>query len=108
PRKLADREAWGVLYPAIKEATMVIGQAMTDPMMLPVANALREQLRETMRLFDMEGDLDRFLPQMPQIPPMAPALPAPGAPPEVAGPPVTDEMAFGAPAPTETAFAPPV
>ena len=118
PRKLADREAWGVIYPAIKEATLLIGQAATNPAMLPVANALREQLRETMRLFDMEGDLDRFLPQIQNIPALPPpeAVPPGAVPPggEVAptdalpAPAVTDELAFAGPPPTETDFAAPM
>jgi hypothetical protein len=87
PKSMGDREAWGVLLPQIKEAIIQIQQAIITGN-IPMANALKELLRETMLRMGDDTDIDRFIPQIPEIPqpgavdpltgqPIAP----PGAPP---------------------------
>jgi hypothetical protein len=74
PRNSGDREAWGVIYPLIKETVMQIAQLEATGQ-FGLAAALKEGVRETARRFGDEGDLNRFFPP----PPLLPALPAPGA-----------------------------
>lgn len=77
PRNMGDREAWGVIMPQIKEVIPIIAQLQANPQTAPVATALGELVKETMRRFGDESDLSRFLPS----PPVVPLLPPP-----VAGP----------------------
>lgn len=83
PKSMGDREAWGVLLPQIKEAIMQIQQAIVTGN-IPLANSLKELLRETMLRMGDDTDIDRFVPAIPEVPTM-PGMPgAPGAaPPEV-------------------------
>lgn len=81
PKSMGDREAWGVLLPQIKEAIMQIQQAIVTQN-LPLANSLKELLRETMLRMGDDTDIDRFVPAIPEVPTM-PGLPgAPGAAPQ--------------------------
>jgi hypothetical protein len=93
PKSMGDREAWGVLLPQIKEAIIQIQQAVMQ-MNIPLANALKELLRETMLRMGDDTDIDRFLPEIPEMP-----APIPGAPGAVGGPPV--DPATGQPVPAE-------
>ncbi len=82
PRNMGDREAWGVIYPQIKE-TLVEIATLEAQGQFGLASALKEGVRETMRRFGDEGDLSRFFPP----PPIAPLPPAPpGAPGGLGGP----------------------
>ena len=104
PRAMGDREAWGVLLPQIKEAILQIQQAVVTQN-IPLANALKELLRETMLRMGDDTDIDRFIPAIPEVPQM-PGLPgAPGAVDPVTGQPIQAAPggavppAGGAPAP---------
>lgn len=97
PRAAGDREAWGVVMPQLQSMIMMIKEASTSGN-IDVANALAELVRETMRRFGDDIDLDKFLPAIPaagEMPGMTdpmPALPpggdsvAPGVAPEGAEP----------------------
>jgi hypothetical protein len=87
PKSMGDREAWGVLLPQIKEAIMQIQQAIVTGN-IPLANSLKELLRETMLRMGDDTDIDRFVPAIPEIDPVT-GLPmgAPGMPGAVGGPP---------------------
>lgn len=67
PKSMGDREAWGVLLPQIKECILQMQQAI---MMgnIPLANSLKELLRETMLRMGDDTDIDRFVPQIPEAP----------------------------------------
>jgi hypothetical protein len=75
PKSMGDREAWGVLLPQIKECIMQMQQAIMTGN-IPLANSLKELLRETMLRMGDDTDIDRFVPQIPEMP-VAPPL-APG------------------------------
>ena len=56
------RQSWSVLLPLVQEVMMAIQQAqMTGN--LPMAEALRNLLRETMRRLDERIDVEQFIPQ---------------------------------------------
>lgn len=99
PKAMGDREAWGVLLPQIKEAIMQIQQAIITNN-LPLAEALKELLRETMLRMGDDTDIDRFIPaipEAPQVPGMvdpATGLPMPPAP-GVAGAGATGDLPPG-------------
>ncbi len=78
PRNMGDREAWGVILPQLKELVVQIATLQQNPATAPLATALSEQVRETMRRFGDESDLSRFLPLPAAVPPIA--APPPGAP----------------------------
>lgn len=109
PKAMGDREAWGVLLPQIKEAIMQIQQAIITQN-IPLANALKELLRETMVRMGDDTDIDRFIPAIPE--PMAPAVdpltgqplppgtpPVPGAPGDIPPGDAPPPEAGGLPAP---------
>lgn len=87
PKSMGDREAWGVLLPQIKEAIMQMQQAIMTGN-IPLANSLKELLRETMLRMGDDTDIERFVPQIPEVDPLTglPVAP-PGAPGAVGGPP---------------------
>lgn len=102
PKAMGDREAWGVLLPQIKEAIVQIQQAQTMGN-IPLADAIKELLRETMVRMGDDTDIDRFIPaaMQPEIDPVtglpiAPPAAGPGAAatPQPAGP--VDPAAAGA------------
>lgn len=77
PGNDASREAWGTLLPQIKDLQLTIRQFdVTDP---PLAEALRNTLRETIRRLDDTIDVDTFIPPSTN-PPLIPAMPPPGEP----------------------------
>ncbi len=78
PRSMGDREAWGVILPQLKEMVVQIAQLQATPGGMPLANALKEQVRETMRRFGDETDLSRFFPAPPAV--QAPGVVPHGAP----------------------------
>jgi hypothetical protein len=85
PKNSGDRDAWGIILPQLRELATQIFTLQQNPATAPLAAALAEQMRETMRRFGDESDLARFIPQMPTLPiapPMGPpALSGdPGAP----------------------------
>lgn len=85
PRLQGDQQAWGAILPQLKEAIAEIQEALLAGN-LPLAKAVSELVRETMRRFGDDVDVDRFIPQLPEIPAADPAaaalpgLPAPAAP----------------------------
>ncbi len=85
PKGQSDREAWATIMPTLQAITEKIFQYQQNPATLPLATALSEQVRETMRRFGDENDLGRFLPALPAVP--APMLPPAGAPPGAEGAP---------------------
>lgn len=70
----AARDAWATLLPIIKETMIAVRQFdITDP---PLAEALRNVLRETVRRLDDRLDIEQFIPPAstpPLMPPMPPA-----------------------------------
>lgn len=105
PRSMGDREAWGVILPQLRETVTQIAQLEATPGGAPLANALKEQVRETMRRFGDESDLSRFFPAPPAAmtapgggPPGAPGAPGAG-PPAAAGGPLPPEGAAPTPPP---------
>ncbi len=56
------RQSWSVLLPLIQEVMMAIQQAQMTAN-LPMAEALRNLLRETMRRLDERIDVEQFIPQ---------------------------------------------
>lgn len=80
PKSMGDREAWGVLLPQIKECILQMQQAITTNN-IPLANALKELLRETMLRMGDDTDIDRFIPAIPEAPAIDPVtgLPLPHA-----------------------------
>lgn len=96
PKSMGDRDAWAVLLPQIKEAVVQYQEAITVGNK-PLADAIKELLRETMVRMGDETDIDRFIPEPPeQI--IDPVTGLPISPPGVAGP--------GAPAPGAPAMPP--
>jgi hypothetical protein len=71
PKSIGDRDAWGVLLPQIKECIMQMQQAIMTGN-VPLANSLKELLRETMLRMGDDTDIDRFVPQIPEMPAMGP------------------------------------
>lgn len=69
----ASREAWATLLPLIKEMQLAIRQFdVTDP---PLAMAMRNTLKETIRRLDDRINIDQFIPPA-NVPPLMPQLPA--------------------------------
>ncbi len=101
PKAEADQQAWGIILPQIKEAIIEIQNAIITGN-IPLANAIKELIRETMLRFGDDTDIDRFIPQIPEVP-VVPGLPgeAPGA------PPAGDPAAGNEPAPPADPSAPP-
>jgi len=101
PKNANDREAWGVILPQLKETVQLIFELQQNPQTLPLAVALSEQIRETMRRFGDETDVSRFLPAMPTVPmpPMMPGM-TPGAAPPGGAPPEAAPPGVATPAPT--------
>lgn len=87
PRQSGDREAWATILPTLQAAVEKIWQYKQNPATLPLAIALEEQVRETMRRFGDESDLSRFIPQMPSVELMAAAAAGQGMPPGAPGAP---------------------
>lgn len=74
PNADASREAWATLLPQIKDTLVEIRQFdVTDP---PLAAALRNIVRETVRRLDDRINIDQFIPPA-SNPPLMPQLPAP-------------------------------
>lgn len=84
----ASREAWATLLPQIKETQIAIRQFdLTDP---PLAMAMRNTLKETIRRLDDRINVDQFIPPAsvpPLMPPMAPPGPGTGTPEKASGAP---------------------
>ncbi len=71
-----SREAWATLMPQIKETMLAVRQFdLTDP---PLAEALRNFLRETVRRLDDRLDIEQFIPPA-SSPPLLPQPPPEGA-----------------------------
>lgn len=64
PKESGDREAWGVVLPVIKETIMQVQQAFLMGNE-PLAKALTEVLRETMKRMGDDTDIERFIPSDP-------------------------------------------
>lgn len=74
PRADEERRQWATLLPLLSRMVVQIRQMeMTDP---PLANALRNMLRETVRRLDDRMDVEQFLAIGP--PPLLPSLPGEG------------------------------
>ncbi|MGH8258162.1 MAG: hypothetical protein ACREUG_00565, partial [Steroidobacteraceae bacterium] len=78
PNTAAERQAWSVAMPLIRETMVQIQQAETMGN-LPLAQALSELLRETMIRMSDNVDVDRFIPK----PSTGPMPPPPAPPPSV-------------------------
>lgn len=89
PKSMGDRDAWAVLLPQIKEAVVQYQEALVAGNR-PLADAIKELVRETMVRMGDETDIDRFIPEPPE-PAIDPVTGLPIVPPVVGGP--------GAPAP---------
>ncbi len=77
PKDTGDRQAWGVILPAIKEAIASINDAIASGN-LPLAHAIGELVKETMKRFGDVEDPERFLPKIPDtLPPPPPPMPPP-------------------------------
>lgn len=77
PKDSGDRQAWGVVLPAIKEAIASINDAIASGN-LELAHAIGELVKETMKRFGDVTDPERFLPKIPdQLPPPPPPIPPP-------------------------------
>ena len=77
PKDSADKNAWGVVLPAIKEAIVQIDEAIKNGN-LPLANAISELVKETMVKFGDLEDPERFVPKIPDtLPPPPPPMPPP-------------------------------
>jgi hypothetical protein len=75
PNADASREAWATLLPLVKDTLLQVRQFdVTDP---PLADALRNILRETIRRLDDRINLDQFIPPA-SNPPLMPQMAAPG------------------------------
>lgn len=79
PRNRGDREAWATVMPLIKEVQVQLAQLQVSPQGLPLANALKELIRETMLRMGDSTDPERFFPKSP----IMPQVPTPGLPGEV-------------------------
>lgn len=75
PALPADQQAWGTLFPMIKQTIAEIRQALSTGDMA-TANVLIELIKETMKRLGDETDPDRFIPRVPP-----PGTPGAGAPP---------------------------
>lgn len=74
PKAEEERRAWATILPMLTKMVVQIRQMeLTDP---PLATALRNMLRETVRRLDDRIDVEQFLAIGP--PPLMPALPPPG------------------------------
>lgn len=79
PRQQSDQQSWGVVLPLIRQILVEIVQAEGAGNM-PLANALKELIKETMLRFGDTTDAERFIPTQP--PPGSPGAGAkPTAPP---------------------------
>lgn len=95
PHQDQDKQAWGVILPAVKEALAGISQAVAAGD-LELAKAISELVKETMVVMGYNGDPSRFVPTIPEsLPPPEPPPPEPPKvsislkgllPPELAGP----------------------
>ena len=87
PKSAGDKAAWGTIMPILTSSVKEIQMAqMTGN--IPLADALSEIVKETMRRMGDETDVSRFLPKMPQTAPGVPGGPAaPGMMPPPGGPP---------------------
>jgi hypothetical protein len=75
PNGDASREAWATLMPQIKETMLAVRQFdVTDP---PLAEALRNFLKETIRRLDDRINIDQFIPPASVPPLMPPPAPTP-------------------------------
>lgn len=84
PKQAGDREAWGIVMPVIKEMQGQISMLeMQNP---PLAEAMKELIRETMKRLGDDTDPERFIPKPLQPMALPGALP-PGGPIPAAGAP---------------------
>lgn len=76
PNKQGDQQAWGVVLPLIEK---VIGNIMAARAQgnLPLAKALEELVKETMRRMGDDTDVERFIPQVQKQPPVNNGPPPP-------------------------------
>lgn len=72
PKSMGDREAWGVLLPQIKEAILQMQEAIMQGN-VPMYDALKALLQETMLRMGDDTDIERFIPKIPE----APGVPGP-------------------------------
>jgi hypothetical protein len=70
PKMQTDQQAWATILPLIRQIIQEIEQAVATGN-TPMAKALTELIKETMRRLGDESDPDRFIPQAP--PPGSPA-----------------------------------
>jgi hypothetical protein len=83
------RQSWSVLLPLVQQAMVAIQEAQATGN-VPMAEALRNLIQETMRRLDERIDVEQFIPQGP----LPSLLPAPGGDPaQGTGPAVTPEQA---------------
>jgi hypothetical protein len=83
PKSQQDQQAWGTILPLIRQMIGEIEQALGAGN-IPLANALTELIKETMRRMGDESDVDRFIPKI-----APPGSPGSGAPPQQPKPPVS-------------------
>jgi hypothetical protein len=76
PRKQSDQAAWGTVLPLIEKEIGAIVQAR-ETGNVPLAKALEELVKETMRRMGDESDVERFIPQVQPKPPGPPPAPMP-------------------------------
>lgn len=77
PNTAAEREAWSVALPLIKETMLEVAQFRASGNE-PLAQALEELLRETLNRLDDRVDIERFIPQVNAL--TAPMMPAAAGP----------------------------
>lgn len=73
PNKEADRQAWSVVMPLIRETMVIIQQAQASGN-APLAEALTQLLEETLQRMDDRVNLGRFLPKIADTPVGAPLV----------------------------------
>lgn len=92
PNLLREQQAWAALLPVVQQMMLQIAE-MEAKGLVPIANCLKELLRETFRRADERLDPDKFVPALPAAQPTQPATT--GAPGNVTGQPGTEQPLGG-------------
>jgi hypothetical protein len=75
PNLAAEKANWATILPLLEKLMLQIRQvSLTDP---PMAEALENLLKESLRRMDDRLDIDQFIPSAPPPPPPPPAPPVP-------------------------------